>query len=111
MSQGLIGQLTDWIHAVYPLHSPEAIQQHLLEVMERKTYLVEVDGDQVVGYAEWAWPLGSTTTLHVLELLARRPDILWKLKGKLDQLPWTFVYFRRQKTGRWRHYRRVPIHV
>ena len=111
-SGGLIDQLVAMVLSTWGTkHSAQAIREHLLNVMEAKTYFLVNDCDRVVGYLEWQWVNQETGTLRVTELIARHPKAIWMLKDKLYTLPWTTLQFKRHKLDRQRLHHRRRMHV
>lgn len=112
MKPGLIQQLTQLVMAAYgsSAPSPIRIRDHLLNVMEQKTYFIEVRGDELVGYIEWKL-LPGTNIIHITELLVTQPGVIWRLKKRLYAMSWSSIMFRRHKTNRWRYHRRPRAYV
>ena len=71
--------------------------------------------DELIGRLRYRWV--SPGTVHVLSLVTRTPEAIWRLKRQLDALPWTQIMFKRRKLARqghptpWRYYFRRPVHV
>src|SRR3990167_1339726 len=102
--RGLIEQLSEMARRAYPHHTLDFYRQHFLEVVETHRYLLEIEGNTVVGYLEYKWIPGKLLILHVTELIVLKPGVIWKLRKRMNQLPWQELIFRRQKTGAWNSY-------
>jgi len=102
--RGLIEQLSEMARRAYPDHTLDFYRQHFLQVVETHRCLLEIEGNTVVGYLEYKWIPGALMILHVTELLVLKPGIIWKLRRRMNQLPWQELIFRRQKTGAWNSY-------
>lgn len=113
--RGLIEQLAQMARRAYPQHTLEYFRKHFLEVVETHRCLLEIEGNTIVGYLEYKWVPGELLILHVTELLTLKRGVIWKLRKRMNQLPWQSLIFRRQKTGNWESYfhprRRWQVHV
>ena len=93
----------------YDQCTPQELTTHFLKVMDEGNYLLLLTPDktQIAAYLEYEWD--GCQRLHIHDLLCPEPGAIWHLWAKLKLLPWTHLHFKRQKTGKWKTYRRAYV--
>ena len=83
----------------------QELEEHFLTVLGDGRYLIVCNPQhELVGYLEYQWV--SETVLEVRDLIVTERQAIWRLWGHLKRLPYQQLIFRRERTAKWRSYRR-----
>jgi hypothetical protein len=113
MSEDVILQLIRlvWDNYGNQAQDSQTLREHFLKVFKEERYFLQMEDSEITGYLEWRWVPGIEGVIHITELITTKPGVIWTLKKRLYDMPWSRIMFCRHKTGRWRHHRRMLAYV